>query len=465
MKKRLFLFTLVLVGAAALVSAQPSNCNPAPTNCEANWCWGENPGKTKENYTIFSDALKLKEYGRAIEPFEWLLANVPCLNESGIYVNGIKLYEALADEEKDANTKIKYQEKVLTLYDKRIAIYGEKLDVMERKALKFYPYELIERTNVSPDAAMINKLYEFYDKIVDKGGSNLKQSSIYVYYMDLMCKKKTVNKDLTEEVILDKYGKIIQIIDAKIAEGKNKEAWDEAKTSVDGMMENCITLGCDFITNKLYPKLQANPQDVEQAKKIVAFILKIKDEADKSKCYKGEIFTKAVEVIYATEKTASIARILADRCFVNGDEDGGKKYLNEAIELETEPAKKADDMWRLTKMANKEGKLSEARAMALKVAATDPTKTGEVYGFIGDLYMGSYKQCSGGDAVQSRAVFLAAYDMYAKAGDNRGMSNAKAQFPTVTDAFTLNKYKEGDALSVGCWIGGSTTLRLRKSGN
>jgi hypothetical protein len=74
--------------------------------------------------------------------------------------------------------------------------------------------------------------------------------------------------------------------------------------------------------------------------------------------------------------------------------------------------------------------------------------------------MGSYKACSTGDAVQSRAVFLAAYDMYAKGGDNKGMSNAKAQFPSITDAFTLNK-KEGEVLNVGCWIGGTTTLRLR----
>lgn len=464
MKKRLFLFTLVLVGAAALVSAQPSNCNPAPTNCEANWCWGENPGKAKETYTLFSDALKLKEYGRAIEPFEWLMTNVPCINEA-LYVKGLQLYEGLVNEEKDANTKIKYQEKVLALYDKRMAIYGEKLDIMERKALKFYPYELIERTNVTPDAAMINKLYEFYDKIVEKGGSNLKQSLIYVYYMDLMCKKKSVNKDLGEEVILDKYGKIMQIVDSKIAEGTNKDVWEEAKVSLDAMLENCVTLGCDFITNKLYPKLQANPKDVEQAKKIVAFILKIKDEADKSKCYKGEIFTKAVEVIYITEKTASIARILAERCLANGDEAGFAKYMAEAIELETDPVKKADDIFRMAKLANKEGKLSEVRNLALKAASTDASKAADAYRLIGDLYMGSYKQCGGGDAVQSRAVFLAAYDMYAKAGDSKGMANAKAQFPTVTDAFTLNKYKEGDTLNVGCWIGGTTTLRLRKSGN
>ncbi len=458
MKKQLFLFTILLVAAVGFVSAQPANC-PGATNCEANWCWGEDPGKTKETYTIFADALKLKEYGRAIEPFEWLATTTPCLNEA-LYISGLKLYEAMAEEEKDANKKIQYQERVLALYDKRMATYGEKLDVMERKGLKFYPYEMIERTNVAPDPAMVNKLYAFYEKLVEKGGASIKQNSIFVYYVDLMCKKKTLSKDLNDDVILEKYGKITQIVDAKIAENVKKEAWEETKTAIDGLIENYVPMGCDYISGKLYPKLQANPQDLEMAKKIVAFILRIKDEADKSKCYKGEIFTKAVEVIYKNEKTSGIARILADRSFVGNDEVNGVKYLSEAVELETDPAKKAEDIFRLAKLANKRNAFGEARTLALKAASTDASKAADAYSFIGDLYMGSHKACSSGDAVQSRAVFLAAYDMYAKGGDSKGMSSAKAQFPSITDAFTLGK-KEGESLSVGCWINTSTTLRLR----
>jgi len=459
MKKRLFLFTILFVGAIGLAAAQPFNCSPATTNCESGWCWGEDPGKAKETYTIFADAIKLKEYGRAIEHFEWLATNIPCLNEA-LYINGLKLYEALAEEEKDANNKIKYQDRVLALYDKRMSTYGEKLDVMERKGLKFYPYEMIERTNLAPDTAMINRLYNFYDRLIEKGGASLKQSSVFSYYMDLMCKKKTLSKDISDDVILEKYGKITQIVDAKIIENVKKETWEETKIAIDGLVEMYVPMGCDYITNKLYPKLQANPKDLDMAKKIVAFILRIKDDADKSKCYKGEIFTKAVEVIYINEKTASIARILADRAFSAGDEAGGIKYLNEAIELETDPVKKADDIFRLARMASKRGALGEARTLALKSASADASKASEAYSFIGDLYMSSHKACSSGDAVQSRAVFLAAYDMYAKGGDGKGMANAKDQFPSITDAFTLGK-KEGDVLSVGCWINTSTTLRLR----
>jgi hypothetical protein len=460
MMKRLLVITLLLVGAVSLSSAQPSNCNPAPTNCESGWCWGEDPGKAKETYTLFADAVKFKEYERALEYYDWLEKNVPCLHEA-LYINSLKLFEALVETAKDANTKATYQNKVVALYDKRMSIYGEKLDVMERKALLYYPYELEGKTSV--DAGTVDKLYDFYQKFMEKAGANIKYPRIIVYYTDLMCKKKTISKTLSDEVILEKYGKITQMVDDKIKEGSKKEVWEEIKTAVDGLVELTVPMGCDYITKQLYPKLKENPDDLDMAKKIVAFIIRIKDDEDKKACYKGEVFTKAVETIYKVEKNANTARMLAERAWANDEEEAFLKYINEAIELETDPGKKADDLLRLAKLANKQGKLSEARSLALKAAATEASKAREAYSFIGDLYMSSYKQCSSGDAVQSRAVFLIAYDMYEKAGDSKGMSNAKAQFPTVTDGFTLGK-KEGDVLSVGCWIGGSTTLRMRKSG-
>ena len=86
----------------------------------------------------------------------------------------------------------------------------------------------------------------------------------------------------------------------------------------------------------------------------------------------------------------------------------------------------------------------------------------EAYTFIGDLYMSTYKQCmQGDDIVQKRAVFLAAYDMYAKGGNASKMASAKAQFPTKEDVFSNDKYKVGQSISVGCWIGVTTTIRTR----
>jgi len=57
-------------------------------------------------------------------------------------------------------------------------------------------------------------------------------------------------------------------------------------------------------------------------------------------------------------------------------------------------------------------------------------------------------------------VYLAAYDMYAKAGDGQKMASAKAQFPSVTELFELN-WKEGESHSISCWVAETVVLRTR----
>jgi len=77
--------------------------------------------------------------------------------------------------------------------------------------------------------------------------------------------------------------------------------------------------------------------------------------------------------------------------------------------------------------------------------------------------MASYEDCKGGvSRVQDRAVFLAAYEMYKKAGNSKMMQLAKAQFPSMEEIFELS-LKEGETLRVGCWINETVTIQRRPS--
>ena len=83
------------------------------------------------------------------------------------------------------------------------------------------------------------------------------------------------------------------------------------------------------------------------------------------------------------------------------------------------------------------------------------------YELIGDLYFGSFADCKAGESkVDDRAVYLVAYDMYEKAGNSKKMAATRAQFPSIEEIFTEDK-QEGGSVSVGCWIGRSTTIRRR----
>jgi hypothetical protein len=57
-------------------------------------------------------------------------------------------------------------------------------------------------------------------------------------------------------------------------------------------------------------------------------------------------------------------------------------------------------------------------------------------------------------------VYLAAYDMYQRAGDAKGMARAKEQFPSKEEIFLIN-WSVGDTQRVSCWINETVTIRTR----
>lgn len=75
--------------------------------------------------------------------------------------------------------------------------------------------------------------------------------------------------------------------------------------------------------------------------------------------------------------------------------------------------------------------------------------------------MGSFKDCSKQVSLaEDRLVYIAAYEMYAKSGNQQKMAQARGQFPSVTELFELN-WKEGETKSISCWVGETVVLRTR----
>jgi len=108
----------------------------------------------------------------------------------------------------------------------------------------------------------------------------------------------------------------------------------------------------------------------------------------------------------------------------------------------------------------KRGHKSKARNSAYKAVGADPSRK-VAYKLIGDLYFRSYNDCKAGvSKVQDRAVYLAAFEMYRKAGDAKMMASAKQQFPSIEEIFELDM-KEGESITVGCWINETVTIQRR----
>ena len=77
------------------------------------------------------------------------------------------------------------------------------------------------------------------------------------------------------------------------------------------------------------------------------------------------------------------------------------------------------------------------------------------------MYYSSFNDCKKGvNMAEDRLVYIAAYNMYARAGANQKMAQAKSQFPSKEEIFLFN-WKVGDTMRVSCWIGETVTIDTR----
>jgi tetratricopeptide (TPR) repeat protein len=155
-----------------------------------------------------------------------------------------------------------------------------------------------------------------------------------------------------------------------------------------------------------------------------------------------------------------MAKLIGDRSYLDKDYNTALKYYEEAIKNTDENIKQAELYLNMAKIYGDLDNKPKARQMAYQAIDRDPANK-VAYNFIGNLYFTSYDDCKKGvNEVEDRAVFIAAYEMYRKAGNYDAMSKAKEQFPTMETIFTYNM-ELGDPIKIGCWINESITIQRR----
>lgn len=413
---------------------------------QSGWNWPEDKATAQEKNALYSDYLKNNNYQAAIEPLNWLLENAPDLNSS-IYINGAKIYEELAEMEKNPQKKKEYQEKALSMYDQRIEYFNEEANVLDRKAYTAYKYYKDQQDKYE-------ELLNLFDKTFELNGNDVGVNNM-VAYMDVIRRYDAAGGNLSDDEILDRYNTITSVIDYQIQQKKNVETLEKHRAFVDKMLTSMVDVDCDFIAEKLGVPFNNDRENLQLAKRIVGLSLSYK-------CTDSPLFTKAAMTIQEQEPTFAVAKVIAIKSGIDGDYENAEKYYHQALELTEEPAKKAEIYYGLANHYRKQGQKAQAREFALKAANIDPSLK-DAYKLIGDMYMNSYEQCKEGvSRVQDRAIFIAAYNMYERAGNQSMMQAARQQFPSMEEIFELNM-EEGQSVKVGCWINETVSLQKRPS--
>jgi tetratricopeptide (TPR) repeat protein len=412
--------------------------------------WPDDRAKAEESVAIYTDALKQGNYRGATASLQWMLKNAPQW-QTKLYIDGTDIYNKLASAEKDPVKKQVLIDSLMMLYDMRVTNCGDEINVLNRKA----QYALVYN---GQNKAKTAEVLALYDRVFEISGNNVSDNNLE-YYMKAIQLNQALLKNLTDDEILQRYDKIIEVIDAKIkkAQSENKQAdvdrLKKTKSSVDDILIKIVKVDCDFVRKNLGPKFKQNPNDQALAKRIFGFMTS-------GGCIDDPLWLESAEQIHKESPDYGLAKNMGKVYAKNGNIDKAETFFNEAVTLATSAADKADAYLLQGDILSQRGNKTGARDSYRKAVAADPS-TKSAYEKIGDLYLGSFKDCAKQKSIaEDRLIYIAAYDMYAKAGDQQKMAQARAQFPSVAEIFELN-WKEGDTKTISCWVGETVVLRTR----
>lgn len=413
------------------------------------WNWPEDPDlktQSMEKQAYYKLLIAQSKYEEAMDPLNWLYENNPNLNPS-IYIQGVDCIEDILKKTKDKARKERLQDSLLWMYDQRIAHFDNKASTLDRKA-----YEAFKLYYKTPTKYPM--LADLYAEAYEKNGPEISTFNLNTYMLLAKNFHQIDPNKMSAEKVLDIHTLISEIIDEKRKSGENSEKLNKEQSKTDAWLSSIPgILTCEFIEEKLVPKFRANPSDLNTAKKIFKYSVE-------AKCTDKSFFMEASEPVFKEQPSYALASTIGNKYLVSGEINKGLEYHEEALKLASNNDEKFESLMGQAIANSKLGNKSRARTLAYEALSAKPGSK-EAYNLIGNLYFTSYDDCRGDKSkVMDRGVFLAAYKMYEKAGNQAQMQASKEQFPSIEEIFNEGM-EEGQSITVGCWINESVPLQRR----
>ena len=216
-------------------------------------------------------------------------------------------------------------------------------------------------------------------------------------------------------------------------------------------------LACESLQKIYGPQVEANQNDSTFLKKAIN-VLKM------MKCTESEAYFQASYYMYKINPTSDAAVGCGYQAYKKGDYDTAVKYFDEAINLETDNAKKAEMAYAAAAAMFGAKKWSQVRSYCYKALGFNEN-FGNAYILLAQAY-GSNPRWSDEPALNKCTYYVVLDKLQrAKSVDpsvadqaNELIRTYSAHVPEIKDLFMLG-YKAGDRITVEGWIGESTTIR------
>ena len=438
MKIKTLVAVLLLSGGVTSAFAQTEDCN-------------KNSSISHEAVRAgnFKDAYLWKEVLKACPTLKFYTFN-----------DGIKILSAFLNEIKDRNSADykKYFDELMEVYDLRMQytpnfqhLKGTPTvgDTKGSKAISYIAY--------APNLD-VNQAYAWLKESIEaeKEGS---KSPILHYFLDMSLNKLKADPNHKEQFIQD-YLTDSEYVDAAIAaenDPAKKQALQQVKDNLVAMFINSGTADCESLQAIYGPKVEANQTDSAYLKKAIA-VMKM------MKCTESEAYFQASYYMYKINPTADAATGCGYMAYKKGDFDTAIKYFDEALSLESDSEKKAQLCYIVAASLFNSKKLSQARSY-LQKAIGFKENFGDAYILLAQLYASSPNWND--ESALNKCTYFVVIDKLqrAKAVDpsvadkaNELISTYARYTPKAEDLFMLG-IKAGDRVTIGGWIGESTTVR------
>lgn len=440
MKIRTLVAVMLLSGGAACAYAQ-NDCNA--------------------NSSISHEAVKAGNFKDAYAPCMEVLKDCPTLRYY-TYTDAKKILENFLKSNKDRNSADyqKYFNELMGVYDQEMKYIpdflakGTKLNygvegAKGRKAVDYLQYA------PKPD---LKQAYEWLKASVD---AEKQESPGSILYFFLDCSMRLVKADPAHtDQFFEDYLSSTEYADKAIA----AETKESSKKNLTQIRENLVAIfinsgvaDCESLQNIYGPQVEANQNDSTFLKKAIN-VLKM------MKCTESEAYFQASYYMYKINPTADAAVGCAYQAYKKGDYDTAVKYFDEALELETDNTKKAEMAYAAAAAMFGAKSWSKVKSYCYKSLSYNENY-GNAYILLAQAY-GSSPRWSDEPAL-NRCTYYVVLDKLQRAKSvdpsvtdqaNELIKTYSAHLPETKDLFMLG-YKTGDRVTVGGWIGETTTVR------
>ncbi len=307
-----------------------------------------------------------------------------------------------------------------------------------------------------PSGLSIKNMAKFFEEVTNRNKDTNAQK-VFDTYDDVL---EAVN------IKIDKLTKELDIINAKDSTGValtstekrkkrnnaiNLRALGKAEGALDQILGEVAT--CDRLIPLYTKSFDAHKADAKWLKRAVSRL-------HQKECTGDALYPKMVEAYVNADPSPEAYIFYAGILEKRGEKRKALEYRNKAVDLETDPYKKADYLYKIARTMYG----SQARTYARRALKHRPSM-GVAYLLIARLYAKSANSC-GTDEFSKRMVYVAAVNKArrAKAVDpsitskaNKYIKSYSASMPSKKLKFTLG-VKSGTPHKIGCWIG--ETVRI-----